>query len=239
MLRKNVKNLIKRNKLIFPMFLNIFRKNAGFHSDRMMMEVIKEISRVFPISSFIETGTYRGNSSSYIARVFPQLPVFTCEVVEEFFGLSSKRLKKHPNIKIFHQSSEKFLNSLSLGETGSFPLFFLDAHWYDYWPLRDELNIINSKFNKAIIIIDDFQVPGREDFVYNIEGDNLICNFDYIKDDFSSNQTIDLLYPNYFKEESKTRKLTGYGIIFKNLRTEFAEFIKNPWIKDNFKVESY
>ena len=232
---KNIKNLIKRNKLIFLLFLNIFRRNAGFHSDQMIMKILKEISRFFQITSFVETGTYRGDSSFIMTRNFPKLSIYTCEITEEFFEIAKERLRNYPKIRVFHQSSEKFLNNLPTEKTGLFPLFFLDAHWYDYWPLKEELKIINLKFNQAIIIIDDFQVPGREDFSYDVENGNLICNFDYIKDCFQKEKKLDLLYPNYSKKESGTKKLCGYIIIFKNLKELFQEFIKNPWIENNFK----
>jgi hypothetical protein len=49
-------------------------------------------------------------------------------------------------------------------------LFYLDAHWYDYWPLNDEMMEIAkiaSVRNNCIIIIDDFKVPGRADVPFD------------------------------------------------------------------------
>jgi hypothetical protein len=47
------------------------------------------------------------------------------------------------------------------------PLFYLDAHWYDYWPLQDEVKTI-SKLSQFVILADDFKVPGKPQF----ENDN-------------------------------------------------------------------
>jgi hypothetical protein len=48
-------------------------------------------------------------------------------------------------------------------------LFYLDAHWGEYWPLKDEiLSIANScAKNKCLIIIDDVLVPWRADIPYD------------------------------------------------------------------------
>ena len=45
--------------------------------------------------------------------------------------------------------------------------FYLDAHWYNYNPLLDELKVIAKyNMNKSVIAIHDFKVPGK-DFGYD------------------------------------------------------------------------
>lgn len=39
--------------------------------------------------------------------------------------------------------------------------FYLDAHWNDDWPLLGELQIIISNVPKTIVMIDDFETPGK------------------------------------------------------------------------------
>jgi hypothetical protein len=37
-------------------------------------------------------------------------------------------------------------------------LFYLDAHWEEYLPLRDELQLIYNNFPRAVVLVDDFKV---------------------------------------------------------------------------------
>jgi hypothetical protein len=214
----------------------------------MMRKIVKEMGDSFLISAFVETGTYRGDSSAIMARNFPNLPIYTCEINPEFFEIAKRRLGDFPNVDVSPESSEKFLAKLTEKETGKTPLFFLDAHWYDYWPLRDELKIINSKFDRAILLIDDLQVPGRDDIKFAEDGSrkkdykkpeyydgSQVCNIDLVKNELKGS-TLDIIYPNYSTKESGTKNLFGYGIIFKNLSQDFSEFIENPFIKNNFRV---
>ena len=40
-------------------------------------------------------------------------------------------------------------------------LFYLDAHWLEHLPLREEVELITANFPRAVIVIDDFEVRGR------------------------------------------------------------------------------
>jgi len=54
-------------------------------------------------------------------------------------------------------------NIISNGEKDL--LIFLDAHWENYWPVKDELNTLIEKDVRPIICIHDFFVPGGNIFV--------------------------------------------------------------------------
>ena len=132
----------------------IFRKNGyGFHNDKTLQGFIKNIIKMIPITSFVETGTYKGDTTAHMARNNPDLPIFTCELDKLSFWESRWLLKKFKNVFCFNKSSPDFLKDI-VSRIGDLPLFFLDAHWNDYNPLKDELKII-SNLKKAIIIIDD------------------------------------------------------------------------------------
>jgi hypothetical protein len=137
---------------------------------------------------------------------------------------------------------------------GALPLFFLDAHWYDYWPLLDEIELITSKVPRCVIIIDDFQVPGRNDYVFCEGGggsaefsgrttiDRRACNFDLIRTKLSHPSDYELLYPGYRHNQafgiSQTDALVGYVAIFKNLVAEFKYLSELTFIKNNFTTAS-
>jgi hypothetical protein len=61
-------------------------------------------------------------------------------------------------------------------------LFYLDAHWYEYWPLLDEIKIISkSHKDQCILVVDDCQVPGRSDIDYD-EYKGIPCSYEYVKE---------------------------------------------------------
>lgn len=97
----------------------------------------------------IETGCFLGDTTDYLARLYPALPIVTCDVVEEHAAFTRTRLRDRPNTTVVTGDSAAVLASL----TGRFdrPLVYLDAHWYDRWPLADELAAIPA----GIVAVDD------------------------------------------------------------------------------------
>ena len=58
-------------------------------------------------------------------------------------------------------------------------LFYLDAHWQEHLPLREEAQLAIGAFPKAVLVIDDFAVP--EDPGYSF-------------DDYGPGRRLDLAY---------------------------------------------
>ena len=143
------------------------------------------------VTAVVETGTSTGETSAFLARLDPSLPVYSCEIQPDTFKRAATRLARFPNVKAFQSSSPAFLKSLlATGACGELPLFWLDAHWFAYWPLRDELSIITNNLEKAILMIDDFQVPGKPQFGFDTtadyqpgptESEPAVCGLDYIR----------------------------------------------------------
>ena len=191
-----------------------------------------------PITSVIETGTNRGDSTCFLADHFPG-SVYTCEIKGLYYRESRCRFRSYQNIQISRGSSPKGLRRLANDlKFGGMPLFFLDAHWYEYWPLNDELAIIKD-LKKAIVMIDDFEVPGRPDFRYEI----------YVERDASGRKTVHsnnldlinsfldgsrhrILFPNYEHIDSGTR---GHIIIFQDADEEFEETKSDPVVASGYK----
>src|SRR3989344_8645991 len=130
------------------------------HADIAWQGLVKNILKIFPVTSIVETGTCRGTTTDFFASNFSG-SIFTCEIMGLYYRESRHRLKKYPHVRGFKESSPRMLVRLQgRGLYGDLPLFFLDAHWYNYWPLIDELQIIKA-LPRAIIMIDDFKVPGH------------------------------------------------------------------------------
>lgn len=185
-------------------------------------------------TAFVETGTYLGDSSLSVHRLNRRLPIFTCEINKWFFALARWRLAKIPMIKMFNASSTDFLTRLfDSRQTGVCPLFFLDAHWYDEWPLLQELQLISSHQSRGLIIIDDFLVSGQPQFKYDIGGgggkifsgrvrkDERPCNLELIQTALDRRPRYQIFLPRYtgaeafpsFPGSKVIFPLRGYAVI--------------------------
>lgn len=148
-----------------------------FNADRLLVERLCDYQRRYCFACALETGTFEGYTTLGLARLFPR--VFTIEISEPNFCSAAARLARQPRVKPLLGNSSGVLSQI-LPEL-EYPLFaFLDAHWHDYWPLRDELRLLLAIKRPKLIMIHDFQVPGRNFGFDAYRGQ--ACNLDYIGD---------------------------------------------------------
>jgi len=148
-----------------------------FNADGLLVERLCEYHRRYDFACALETGTFEGYTTLGLARLMPR--VFTIEVSEQNYCAAAARLGREPRIIPLLGNSSAVLSQI-LPEL-DYPLFaFLDAHWHDYWPLRDELRLLLAVKQPKLIMIHDFQVPGRSFGFDAYRGQ--ACNLDYIGD---------------------------------------------------------
>jgi hypothetical protein len=154
---------------------------ASFNSDSLVEKEIIKLRDFFKIKTAIETGTYLGETTKFFCDNFER--VYGIEISENYYNKTAETCGNSPNLNLIKDSSVNYFNQKlkEISENEKNILFYLDAHWDNYWPLRDEIKSISKNFyDKAIIVIDDFYVPNR-DFQFDTYNGN-ICNFEYIKD---------------------------------------------------------
>lgn len=103
-------------------------------------------------STFIETGTYRGETSIWASEYFAR--VITIEASKEIY--TNLNLKKFANITALFGNSTELLQHI-IRESS---IFYLDAHnsggaTFNSYPLLDELDIVNGSNFDHVIIVDD------------------------------------------------------------------------------------
>jgi predicted O-methyltransferase YrrM len=134
-------------------------------------------------SAIIETGTYTGNSTEFIAKA-SKLPVYSVEANRRNFVFARMRLIRYGNVRLSLGDSREFLTNFverhSARYAGRPLLFYLDAHWGEDLPLSDELKIIFQSLPRAIVMIDDFEVPGDAGYAYDDYGSGKTLTHDYI-----------------------------------------------------------
>jgi hypothetical protein len=160
----------QRNAGRLDYLLNRKSKDAWgpLNGQRNRQKVYSEIMRQIPFQAIVETGTFRGTTTEYFAQT--GLPVYTVEIHPRAYGFASLRFRsRRHQIHAYEGDSPEFLKTLA--DNPDFPkskvFFYLDAHVQDSSrffkaPLVEELEIIFINCTEAVVMIDDFQVPGTK-----------------------------------------------------------------------------
>jgi predicted O-methyltransferase YrrM len=154
----------------------------GALEDKFVYDEFKKLINSHKINKIIETGTYHGWSTKKLSEF--GVNVFSIEISEENFEIAKKNIseEKINNVEIILGSSPKILEKI-IDYNEENLLVFLDAHWHNYWPIHDELNVFIEKKIKPIIIIHDFYVPdenGKPKFGFDRYGEQNL-DFKYIE----------------------------------------------------------
>lgn len=132
-----------------------------FNGDSFLMKEFEKIVKKFRIKNIVETGTFMGDTTKEFSKMVDN--VYTIESNREFYVSAKHNLNNAKNVKVFFGSSPLILNRILLTLKGN-TLFFLDAHWGNYWPILDELKEISKipSLRNSVIVIHDFYVPDKD-----------------------------------------------------------------------------
>ena len=132
----------------------------AFNGDRYVLHEVKKIVKDFNIKNIFETGTYLGATTKVLSSVVEN--VYTVECNSDYYNQSKTFLKDCKNVNMNLGSSPAVMDLILPTLTGR-TLFFLDAHWYNYCPLIDEIKMV-EKHGKSdsVLIVHDFKVPGQK-----------------------------------------------------------------------------
>ena len=136
--------------------------NLPFNGQKIRKKMIDEIFLKLKPNMIVETGTYLGNTLDYFLTF--NIPTYSIEMNEKFYYIAKSRFLENKNLNLVLGDSASFLKELKNYEDTI--LVYLDAHWYSKLPLNEELEAI-SKFTNAIVLIDDFKVPGKNNWKYD------------------------------------------------------------------------
>lgn len=184
---------------------------GAFGFDINYAEEVDYLIKNYQIKHFIETGTNSGDTIEFLAKHYPDLSILSCELNRLSFNFATTRLKDFKNITIQNISSNIFLDILNIDQKEN-NMYFLDAHWNDYWPLQDEIKLIE----KGLILIDDFdiQYPG---FSYD-EYKGVKCDINYLKNaGITENVWINNPYAKYKYPMQNLNFKGGRAYICKNI----------------------
>lgn len=182
-------------------------QQGAFNQDTFIQEEFKKLKEKFGLNIAIETGTCYGYTSEFLSTLFKE--VRTVEINEEFLTIAkANRLSALKNVKCNLGSSSNLMSNLLKG-CGDDTMVFLDAHWQNHCPLKEELQAIADTGIEPVIAIHDFKVPNRPDLGYDSIGKQPFT-FEWLKNDFDDIYGEDN-YDYYYNSEATAVKR---GIIY-------------------------
>ena len=118
------------------------------------------LRRAFEVTTFVETGTYLGDTAAWAAGRFER--VATIEAFEPLFRAAEARFASFPNVERHLGDSRTVLKDIVAGLDRP-ALFWLDAHWSGAGtagetaecPLLAEIAAIDDSPQRHIVLIDD------------------------------------------------------------------------------------
>jgi hypothetical protein len=158
---------------------------SGFgvlNGQRIRQSIFHRILTGIAIGQIIETGTFRGTTTEYFAKT--GIPIHSIEVSGKFWQYSKLRLRSVDNVTLYHGSSVSQLPEICrrLASQKSPTFVYLDAHWDDYLPLREEIEILSELLPRSVIMIDDFEVPEDGGYRFDDYGDGNRISLEYLRE---------------------------------------------------------
>jgi len=191
-------------------------EDVGFNGQKGKKSIFDDLLSKYRFSNVLETGTYIGDTAGYMAER-SQLPVHSCEINQLLYSLAKMRLKAFSLISLYNIDSRDFLDRLSnrpeITRTECF--VYLDAHWGKNVPLKEEIILIASRWEKFIIMVDDFQVPDDGGYIFDRYGAFASLNLSYLRKTLEKYDLCTFFPSMPSREESRTRP-TGCVVLAKN-----------------------
>jgi hypothetical protein len=132
-----------------------------FGFDIHLALIVDELIEAYGCDAVVETGCFLGDTTSYLARQYPHLPVLSCDVVAEYTAFTTSRLRLEAAGAVVVRQDSPELVARACARFRR-PLLFLDAHWERNWPLEQEL----AAAQHSVIVIHDFDV-GHPRFAFD------------------------------------------------------------------------
>jgi hypothetical protein len=140
------------------------------------LEATRQMMHGLGIKRVVETGTYRGTTAEWFGQF--GVPVETVEANQRYYMFSKTRLARFDNIEVIKGSSVPFLQQRASSDIPH--LFYLDAHWEEHLPLREELQLIIGRYPNSVVVVDDFKVNDDPGYAFDFYGSDKELTLEYV-----------------------------------------------------------
>lgn len=172
--------------------------DKAFGGDTFLQETYKQLVLKYKPDLLIETGTYEGDTTEYLASF--GLPVVTTEINVMNYETSKQKLRGIENITFLLGDSEKSLIRVFDTIKDKKIIAFLDAHWLNDKTLERELYLLSNLTHPPVILVHDFFVPDKP-FGFD-RWDNHRYDYVYFKRFFDVTYKDDTKYTFRYNEEA-------------------------------------
>lgn len=185
-------------------FNNFIFEDEPFAGDVIAEYEFIKLKKKFNIKNVVETGSYVFSTTKWLCENFDL--VYTYENNEHFYGVGVDKVETFTNVRAFLEDSISGLKKLK-NKLPEPTIFFLDAHWGEYCPLLDELDVISTLNTTPIIVIHDFKTD-NPDLGFDRYNENDFC-LEWIENHIKK------IYPNGFDYYYNTQAVGAKrGIIY-------------------------
>lgn len=165
----------------------------AMNGQRERQELARQIAAAVTFDRVLETGTYRGGTTRFLADTFA-VPVESVEAVPRYFVYAFNALGPDRRIRLSLGDSRHFLRRQAdrvgfrdgMGTPPETVFFYLDAHWENDLPLAEELRVIAGAWSRAVVMVDDFEVPGDVGYGFDDYGPVGVLTEGYLPAEVSS-----------------------------------------------------
>lgn len=165
-----------------------------FNGQKNRVRVFHAINARVPFENYVETGTYLGMTTDFLARMARKrgAHVYSCERDDRCYAIARRTAGRQGNVHLHHGASVGFLAGLGPQLASAVNFVYLDAHGSGHLPLREELALVRD-WRNTIVMIDDFRIPADPRFGWDKYDAAEIC-LDYIAGSIDPG---DVHLPNY------------------------------------------
>lgn len=183
-----------------------------FNGQALRLQKIVELATELRPTVVIETGTYIGSSTPYLAS-FASNRTYTIEIDSSSAAKANERFRAHhlnSRIELILDDSAVAMQRLlsGLDSQSEIILAYLDAHWLDAIPTKTELQALCDWGGRWIAVIDDFQVPHDPGYSYD-EYENTVIGISEVP----KNRNLRVWVPN-ISSNNETGAKRGTGYVF-------------------------
>lgn len=148
--------------------------------DRVLLQRLANVISNLGIRTVVETGIDRGGSTLLFSQIAGQ--VIGIDNDPNKIAIVAAALQEYDihNVTLHQMNSPTALRQLVADDLDvSSTLFLLDAHWQDYWPLRDEIRAIPR--GQGVLVMHDAVVPGCPNLGFD-EYKGQALSYEYLMD---------------------------------------------------------
>ena len=198
-----------------------------FNGQHGRQDLVRWIAQQIEFTYAIETGTWRGSSTCFLADVLG-CPVWTVEYNPSAYRYTARIFARRDDVHTALGDSRDFLRTFESADRDGATFLYLDSHWDRRdLPLWEEIQIIFERWASPVVMIDDFQVPCDPGYRYDDYGDGKSLVYEDLSPHLPPETTV--LFPSLASAE-ETGPRRGCCVI---ARSDLGERLRGSVLNDH------